>query len=391
MIGIFLPQISQDGVIIMSNNNITKIFVNKKSIDSNIFYHAKNTFPQAQFVNITTNSKVLNEDHGLISMSWKHRSKQKNHFLAILHRESQWKLDPNGRSTDFLPSNMIQSGCAGYNCSYCYLDRHGPSFLKLYDDCYKFVDFCVDLETNKQSSIDLFKKVTGKDIERVRDPKHNPYITIDIGCDDQVTISNRVTKHHKYPGHIVDIINSVHDKTKEIMLSFASKDSDFTDFAPNIKDPSRMRIRLSLSPEDHRKVLELNTSKIEDRIKSINYLVDLGFEVHVNLSPIVVTDNFADEYAELLKQLDSGINDKAKAQLAYEIIFVTHSDCVNDNMEQFMPKAFNMIANGPLMLEPKWNKPNVKSYKRSSKDQLKSIMNGLIEEITPYSRIRYMF
>lgn len=381
----FLPQAKQFMI-----PQINKVYVNKNSFDSNILYHVKQTYPSANFVKVTTNTKFTDEDHGLISLSWKDRAKQKNHVLGIAHRNSKWNIDPNGRSTDFLPGNMIQSGC-GYLCSYCYLDRHGPSFIKLYDDCYKFVDFCVDLETNKESSIELFKKVTGKDLERVRDKNHNQYITVDIGCDDQVTISNRVTKHHKYPGHVVDIINLTHEKTKEIMLSFASKDADFTDFAPNINNPSRMRIRLSLSPESHRKVLELNTSKIEDRIKSINYLVDLGFEVHVNLSPIVVTDNFAEEYTELLRQLDSGINDKAKAQLAYEIIFVTHSDCVNDNMEEFMPKAFNMITNGPLMLEPKWNKPNVKSYKRSSKDQLKSIMNGLIEEITPYARIRYMF
>lgn len=353
-------------------------------------HHVKDANPQANIFGVTTNTKVTDPKHNLVSLSWKDRAKQKREVVSILHRESQWNVDCNGRSTDFLPGNMMQSGCQ-YLCSYCYLDRHGPTYIKLYDDCFKFVDFCVDIEKNQEQYRKKFIKETNKDFEKNRDENHNKYITIDIGCDDQVTLSNRITKHGDYPGHIVDIVNSVTENTKDIMLSFASKDADFSDYAPFIKHPERSRIRLSISPEEHRKVLELNTSKIEDRLKSINYLVDMGFEVHINLSPIVVTANFANEYAEVLKMINDALSDKAKAQMSYEIIFVTHDFVVNTEMAEHMPKAFLMIANGPCSLEPKWNKPNVYSYSRADKNQLKLIMNGLIEEFTPYSRVRYMF
>lgn len=374
----------------MSSPNIKKILVNKKSLDSEIFSHVKKSHPTAEIFEISTNTKATDPKYNLISLSWKDRQKQKRNLLGVLHRESKWNVDCNGRSTDFLPGNMIQNSCF-FSCAYCYIDRHGPTYIKLYDDCFSFVDFCIDLEKNKDHYRRKFVSETNKDFERHRDPKHNKYITVDIGCDDQITISNRMTAHDNYHGHIVDIVNRVNDNTEEIMLSFASKDANFEDYAPYIKNPSRNRIRLSLMPEHHRKVLELNTSKIEDRIKSINYLVDMGFEVHVNLSPIVVTNEFAKEYAELLKMLDEGISHKAKAQMAYEIIFVTHDNVVNEQMSTYMPKAYNMIVDGPCSLEPKWNKPNVYSYSKENKTMLKQIMKGLIEEFTPYSRVRYMF
>lgn len=323
-------------------------------------------------------------------MSWKNRAKQKKHMFAVLHRNSSWTVDCNGRSTDFLPGNMIQSGCP-YLCSYCYLDRHGPSYLKFYDDYEKFVSFCMDLEKNQEHYRKKFITETGKDFEKYRDVRHNKYITVDIGCDDNITQSNRATSYEGYNGHVVELVNCVNDNTKDIMLSFASKDADFTDYAPSIKNPERCRIRLSLMPEHHRQVLELNTSKIEDRIKSINYLVDMGFEVHINLSPVVVTENFAAEYSDLLNQINEGISQKAKDQMAYEIIFVTHDNVVNEEMSQHMPKAYDMIVNGPCSLEKKWNKKNVFSYSPRDKDALKALMHGMIDDITPYSRIRYMF
>lgn len=369
---------------------IEKIFTNKKSKTSEIYKHISKAYPDAKSFDISTNTMATDENYKLISLSWKDRAKQKKHYAAVLHRNSKWNLDPNGRSTDFLPSNMMQSGC-GYLCAYCYIDRHEPTYIKLYDDCYKFIDFCKSIQADIPAAREKFKSVCGKDFEMYRDPKHSKYVTVDIGCDDQITISNRITKHDSYPGHIVDIVNQVNESCPDIMLSFASKDHDFSDYAPFIKNPKMNRIRLSLMPENHRANLEATTSHIIDIINSINDLVKLGFEVHINLSPIVVTDNFASEYAELLSLINEKLSDEAKNQMAYEIIFITHDNVVNNNMSTYMPKAYDMIANGPIQLVPKWNKPNVYSYDRKNKDMLKQIVYGLIDEFTPYARVRYMF
>lgn len=113
--------------------------------------------------------------------------------------------------------------------------------------------------------------------------------------------------------------------------------------------------------------------------------------MHINLSPIVITDKFEKEYEELLHLVNDTLSVRAKSQMAYEIIFLTHSEKMFEPISQCVPKAHNMMVNGPLKLVPKWNKPNVLSYSRSDKSILKKKMNDLISKITPYSRIRYMF
>lgn len=87
---------------------------------------------------------------------------KKRQFLGLLHRESVWNLDPNGRSTDFLPSNMMGYGYR-FNCSYCYVDRSDPAtFTKLYDDALDIVGLIKRTMLNLQKSEDLFYKVTKK-------------------------------------------------------------------------------------------------------------------------------------------------------------------------------------------------------------------------------------
>jgi DNA repair photolyase len=374
----------------MTSINPEKLFVNKKSVGTFLHKQIKKAHPNIEEEVITTNTRLGNEKYNLISIDPKKRGLQKRKFLGLLHRDSLWKLDPNGRSTDFLPSNMIGYGCR-FNCSYCYVDRRDPAtFPKLYDDALDIIGLIKHTMLNIKDSEELFYKVTNKKVERKRDPKHSNYITFDLGCDSDCVLDNQITLNDEYPGHIIDIINNVAD-IPEAMISFATKSASIDNFIKYVKKPEMTRIRLSLMPEQHRSILEMNTSKIEDRIQAINKLVDAGFEVHINLSPIVVTANFAAEYADLLKLINDSLSDNAKKQMAYEIIFLTHSESLFGKTPEYAPKAHDMMVNGPIKLVPKWNKPNVLSYDKASKEQLKIIMNSLIEEFTPYSRIRYMF
>ena len=374
----------------MTNINPSTIFVNHNSKSSFLFLNMKKAFPNAAIKEISTNTRISKEDYNLISINPKDRGLQKRQYIALLHRNANWSLDPNGRSTDFLPSNMLGYGCR-FMCSYCYVDRRDPAtFPKLYDDALKVVDLIDHTMNNIDQNRKLFNSVTKQDFERYRDDKHSKYVTFDLGCDSDCTLDNQLTQNNDYPGHIIDIINQT-SLINEAMISFATKSSDIDSFITHVKNPNMCRIRLSLMPEHHRQILELNTSKIIDRLNAINKLVDAGFETHINLSPIVVTENFAQEYADLLKLVNDTLTQKAKDQLAYEIIFLTHSEALFDKVSVYAPKAHNMMVNGPLTLVPKWNKPNVLSYNRDDKNRLKLIMRGLIEEFTPYARIRYMF
>ena len=368
------------------------LFIHKDCLNSNLANYLKIANPNHKIVSITKNTQVMKQDYNLISINPKDRFRQKKKFLGLLKREAKWSIDCNGRSTDFLPSLMMEQGCFKFGCSYCYTERNYPNnFLKIYNDLFRIVDLAQEIDNNQEKMENKFFLETKKKFERSRDSKHNRYITIDLGCDSDVVTSNSVTISENYYGHIVDAMNRISSTTNDIMTSFATKSAEIDPFILGCKNPNKHRIRLSLSPEHHRQTLEQNTSSTKDRLLAVNKLVDAGFEVHINLSPIVVTDNFINEYTDLLKLIDNTLNENAKKQMAYEIIFLTHSEKMFEPISQSVPKAHKMMTEGPLKLVPKWNKPNVLSYSRQDKNTLKESMRKIISEITPYSRIRYMF
>lgn len=368
------------------------LFIHKDCINSELANHLKLSNPTHKIRSITSNTNITNPNYNLISINPKDRFLQKKRFIGLLKREAKWNVDPNGRSTDFLPSLMMEQGCYKFGCSYCYTERNYPNnFLKIYNDLFKVVELSKFIEDNESILEDKFIQINKKRFEKNRDPKHPKMITIDLGCDSDVVTSNSTTIHDNYNGHMVDAMNQIASNTNKIMTSFATKSSEIDPFISGIKYPHKHRIRLSLMPEHHRQILEQNTSKIADRLQSVNKLVDAGFEVHINLSPIVVTDKFEEEYSELLSFINYTLTQKAKDQLAYEIIFLTHSEKMFQPIQCSVPKAHDMMVNGPLTLVPKWNKPNVLSYSKADKNKLKASMNGMINRYTPYSRIRYMF
>jgi len=368
------------------------LFIHKDCVNSPLAQRLKASNPTHKVVPITTNTQIMKPDYNLISVNPKDRFKQKKRYIGLLKREAKWNIDCNGRSTDFLPSLMMEQGCFKFGCSYCYTERNYPNnFLKIYNDLFNVVDLAQRIDANQEEMEKKFFQETKKRFERSRDTRHNSFITIDLGCDSDVVTSNSTTIGENYHGHIVDAMNQIADSTKDIMTSFATKSAEIDPFIAGCKNPHKHRIRLSLSPEHHRQVLEQNTSKTIDRLHAVNKLVDAGFEVHINLSPIVVTENFTSEYTDLLTLIDSTLTQKAKQQLAYEIIFLTHSEKMFEPISQCVPKAHDMMVNGPLKLVPKWNKPSVISYSRQDKNALKGVMNKLVATITPYSRIRYMF
>jgi spore photoproduct lyase len=135
----------------------------------------------------------------------------------------------------------------------------------------------------------------------------------------------------------------------------------------------------------------MNTAPIAARLEAVNRLVAAGFEAHLNLSPIVVTDEFEQEYEALLRQVDDALTPEAKAQLAYEVIFLTHSAELFEPVAARRPEAHAMMVAGRLPLAAKPHKPGVLTYTQKDKAPLKRFLREAVERITPYARIRYMF
>ena len=158
-------------------------------------------------------------------------------------------------------------------------------------------------------------------------------------------------------------------------------------------DPmGRTRIRFSLMPAETAKVTDLRTSPKAERIAAIDDFVEAGYEVHVNFSPVVLTPTWVDDWRELFRQLDDVLGERAKAQLAAEVIFLTHNERLHEVNEVWHPKGEELLWR-PELQEQKVSENgsvNVR-YRRDLKARAVERFRALVAEEIPWCGIRYAF
>jgi spore photoproduct lyase len=143
-------------------------------------------------------------------------------------------------------------------------------------------------------------------------------------------------------------------------------------------------------PQKYSDLLEPNTSKIVDRIKAIDAFIDAGYDVHINFSPVIVTDNWLEEYKDLFQMVNDYVD--YKDVVKSEVIFLTHNknkhiDNLNNNV-----KGEDLLWN-PEIQENKTSQYggiNIR-YKHNLKYQYIDEFKKIHNEIIPWNVIRYIF
>jgi len=280
-------------------------------------------------------------------------------MLSKVNRKSL-KIKTSGRSTDYLTPSFI-FGC-GFNCSYCYCKRHVHSGLTA--------------ATNVEEILtEVDHHAWFADVEKPNQT-HEEYVTYDIGCNTDVAL------HYKHLEW--DKVFDFFKQHPRAMGSFATKyvNEKLLDYDPE----GKMRIRFSLMPQKYADVLEPNTSSIVERINAISKFQDAGWDVHVNFSPVVVTNEWLDEYKGLFELLP--VNEKVKA----EVIFLTH------NLGRHIFNLKNNPEGEDLLWRPEIQENKVSQYggeniryKRDLKAHYIKQWTQLHDEIIPWNTIRYIF
>lgn len=158
-------------------------------------------------------------------------------------------------------------------------------------------------------------------------------------------------------------------------------------------DPQgKTRIRFSLMPEKTAQIVDIRTSSIGDRIAAINDFVEAGYEVHLNFSPVIYTETWQADYEQLFEQIDAALSPKAKAQLACEVIFLTHNEELHEVNLGWHPQGEELLWR-PDLQESKRSQTggeNVR-YRYGFKGKLVSNFTAPLGDRLPYCRIRYAF
>lgn len=217
-------------------------------------------------------------------------------------------IKENGRSSDFVTPNFILGCNAGCSKTYCYTRRFGRKFI--------YVNTNIDEILRK--IYDHSKNLGVKFPNQVDDK----YWVYDIGCDTDIIYH---WKNYDW-FRVLDFFNDI----PNIKATFATKFSK-----PNlgeyvVKD-NKIRIRFSIMPQNLSNLLEPYTAKNSIKLKQIESLKKAGWDVHINFSPIIVTDTWLKDYEILLEQIK-----QVDPLLKFECIFLTHNEYLHN---------FNILEN----------------------------------------------
>lgn len=276
----------------------------------------------------------------------------------------------NGRSADFIAPSL-SNGCA-MACVYCYVPRR------------KGYSNPVTVFTN----IEQISRHLARHIHK-QGPKTTPN-----QCDPESWVSDLGENSDcSVDAMISDNVRDICDlfrMSPTAKASFATKyvNRDLLDWDPQ----GRTRIRFSVMPADTAEVTDIRTSPMAERIAAINDFVDAGYDVHLNFSPVIMTDTWLADWSTLLHQIDDTLSAAAKQQLAAEMIFLTHNAALHEVNLGWHPTGEDLIWT-PTSQEAKVSQNGAENirYRYDLKARGVAALTALVEEIMPYCRIRYAF
>jgi spore photoproduct lyase len=280
------------------------------------------------------------------------------------------RVRPNGRSGDFIAPSA-SNGCA-MSCSYCYVPRR------------KGFANPITVFANVDRIVGTLERHIARQGVKVEANQCDPRAWVyDIGENSDCSVDHAVS------ANVADLVE-LFAASATAKASFATKvvNRDLLDLEPR----GRTRVRFSLMPRDISRLVDVRTSPVAERIAAIDDFVAAGFEVHVNFSPVIVTEGWTTAWAELLGELREGIGDRARAQLKAEVIFLTHNEPLHEVNLGWHPRAEDVLWR-PDLQEEKVSQTGGRNvrYRRGLKGRMVQVFRDLVAEHLPECEIRYAF
>lgn len=290
--------------------------------------------------------------------------------VLVLGVKKSMAMRRNERSSHFIAPST-SNGCA-MACAYCYVPRR-KGYANPITLFANIEQICGALERHaaKQGVMAEPSQI---------DPHHWVY---DLGENGDLSVDAALSDN------VRDLV-ALFRRIPNAKGSFATKfvNPDMLDYEPH----GKTRVRFSLMPEKVAKVVDVRTSPMPERIAAINEFVRAGYEVHINLSPVILYENWERDYAELFHHIDDVLSPVARAQLRAEIIFLTHNEQLHEVNMQWHPKAEDYLWRPDLQQKKlsqngMWNL----RYKVAWKRQWLARFQELLLQIMPYCGVRYAF
>ena len=347
--------------------DVTRIYAEPAAAASPRGQHVIGRWPEAELVEVASHWQIpeLHGDEANVAR-WVRIKRE----ALVLGVKKSLTARPNGRSADFIAPSLA-NGCA-MACAYCYVPRH------------KGYSNPITVFTNIDQITGYLTRHARRQGRKAEPNQCDPEDWVyDIGENSDCSVDALISDN------VADLVETF-AALPNAMASFATKyvNRDLLSLDPQ----GRTRIRFSLMPADTAKLLDIRTSPVADRLAALDDFVAAGYQVHVNFSPVVVSDGWLGRWAELLDQLDAATTPATKAQLACEVIFLTHNEALHQVNLGWHPKAEELLWT-PDLQEPKRSQNGAVNVRYSWRDKQRYLEQflALLAERAPYCTVRYAF
>nr|WP_179519535.1 spore photoproduct lyase family protein [Nocardioides perillae] len=324
-------------------------------------------FPDAERVEVLSHQAIpaLHGNAGAVA-DWVRNKRE----VLVLGEKKSLAARPNGRSTDFIAPST-SNGCA-MACSYCYVPRR------------KGYANPITVFVNIERILGYLERHAGRQGPKTEPNQVDPVDWVyDLGENGDCSVDALVSDNVR---DLVDLFARLPGARGSFATKFVNR--DLLTWDPR----GGTRVRFSLMPEEQSKVLDLRTSRIAERIAAIDDFVEAGYEVHLNFSPVVVHEGWLAQWDELLQQVADGVGQRARAQLACEIIFLTHNEQLHEVNLGWHPRGEDQLWR-PDLQQPKVSQSGQRNvrYRTGWKGRWVGQLTDLVEQRLPGCRVRYAF
>jgi spore photoproduct lyase family protein len=280
------------------------------------------------------------------------------------------RIRPNGRSSDFIAPSLA-NGCA-MACAYCYVPRR------------KGFANPITVFANAEQILRATER-------HIAPPGPQ-------GRAQPVRSGRLGLRHRENSDCSVDAW--VSGNVRDYVELFARTDGAKASFATKAVNPSCSDTTRAAAPACASRscratcpgLVDVRTHPVEHRIAAIDAFVEAGYEVHVNLSPVIVAPGWLEAWDELLGELDAGTGPAARAQLKAEVIFLTHNEELHEVNLGWHPRAEEVLWR-PDIQETKRSQTggiNVR-YRSGFKGEQVRALTRLVAARLPGCEVRYAF
>lgn len=272
----------------------------------------------------------------------------------IIGTRKTHKYVENHKVSDYLVP-YTSSGCTAM-CLYCYLvcNYNKCAYLRLF--------------VNREEMLNKIIKTSNKSEQE---------LTFEIGSNSDLILENTITNN--LPWTIENFATNNYG-----FLTFPTK-FDMVEPILDLKHNQRTIIRMSVNPKELIQKVEFGTSPLLARIYAINKLAEADYPIGILIAPVMLVDNWALLYKELIATLEEKLSAKAKKSIFFEVILMTYSYIHRAINTEAFPNAINLY--NPELMTGRGN--GKYCYKKEFREDAEKKIREMLQKHFPNNNILY--